>query len=74
MFELEAVPATSAAAAELVLEDLRRMSQPPKLETVADVAGYLDRAANGGCRTVGELKMAIRTARNALREIAGKQA
>lgn len=60
----------SAAAVDLVLEELRRMLQPPRLETIADVADYLDRAANGGCRTVGELKRVIRTARDALRTIA----
>lgn len=46
-----------------------------KLATLEDVIAYLDRAANGGLRTpgrretVGELKRAIREARDALREI-----
>ncbi len=46
-----------------------------KLTTVADVIAFLDQAANGGLKTpgkretVGELKRAIREARDALREI-----
>lgn len=61
--------ATSAAAADLVLEELRRAAQGPKLETVADVADYLHKAANR-CRAIGELKKSVRIARDALRKIA----
>jgi len=63
--------ATSAAAAGLVLEEVRRVGQGPKLETVADVADYLHKAANS-CRTIGELKQSVRIARDALRRIAAR--
>lgn len=46
-----------------------------KLTTITDVIAFLDQAANGGLKTpgkretVGELKRAIREARDALREL-----
>lgn len=42
----------------------------PRLESAGEVAEYLHKCINGGCRTLGELKRAVRRARDALREIA----
>lgn len=42
----------------------------PRLGSPGEVAEYLHKCINGGCRTLGELKRAVRRARDALREIA----
>jgi len=54
---------------------LRRVSiqaSEPVLASAEEIAEYLHRCVNGGCQTLGELKRAVRRARDALCRVAGK--
>ncbi|MFZ5768526.1 MAG: hypothetical protein ACOY3F_07500 [Bacillota bacterium] len=60
----------SRVPVEVLLAEMRPAE--PDLRSAEEVADYLDRCVNGGCRTLGELKRAVRKARDALRQVVRK--